>query len=187
MTTCPFCSAPVEGQDKTCPVCHAVLAETRFSWLALVRNLDMVIASVCLTAMILVVLAQIILRNFFHSGLSYGDELVRHLVLWVVFLGAGVAARENRHIRIDVMARVFPPQIGRYIDAVVALFSTVIGLLLTFAAFSFVRGEYRDGITLTMFNMPVWFAQAIIPAGYLLITVYLGFAGIVTFIHRGKE
>lgn len=187
MTTCPSCSAPVEENDKTCPMCHAVLAETRFSWMVLVRNLDMAIAAVCLTAMILVVLGQIILRNFFHSGLSFGDELVRHLVLWVVFLGAGVAARENRHIRIDVMARVFSPRVGRYVDAVVTVFSTAIGLVLTYAAFAFVREEYRDGITLTMFNLPVWIAQAIIPAGYLLITVYLAFSGVVSFIHRGKE
>lgn len=187
MTTCPSCSAPVEDKDKVCPVCKAALTDTPFSGFALLKKLDVLFASFFLTVMILVVLCQIILRNFFHGGLSFGDDLVRHLVLWVVFLGAGVAARENRHIRIDVMGRFFSPRVNRIVDAAVALFSTGICLVLSYAAFLFVKEEYGSGFTLSMFNTPVWVLETIIPLGYLLISVHLAFSGIASFMGKEKK
>jgi C4-dicarboxylate transporter DctQ subunit len=160
------------------------LAEAAFSWFTLTRNLDVIMAGFFLTVMILVVLCQIVLRNFFNSGLSFGDDLVRHLVLWVVFLGASVAARENRHIRIDIMARVFPPQISRYIDGLVALFSTAICFTMSWAAFMFVREEFGSGFTMNMFNTPIWVMETIIPAGYFIIAVHLGVSGVLGFMKK---
>lgn len=187
MTTCPSCSSPVEDSDKVCPVCKSALVEPKYSKTSLIRKLDVILASACLTAMILVVLCQIILRNFFHGGLAFGDDLVRHLVLWVVFLGAGIAARENRHIKIDAMAVFFPPHVNRYIEAVVAVFSTGICLVMSYAAFKFVQEEFGSGFTMNMFNMPVWVLQTIIPAGYLIISVHLALSGISSFLKTGKD
>jgi len=186
VTTCPSCSSPVEDSDQVCPVCKSALVEPKNSKTSLFRKLDVILASVCLTAMILIVLCQIILRNFFHGGLSFGDDLVRHLVLWVVFLGAGIAARENRHIKIDVLAVYFPARVNRYIDALVAFFSTGVCLVLSYAAFKFVQEEFGSGFTMNMFNMPVWVMQTIIPAGYLIITVHLAISGITSFLNKVK-
>ncbi len=185
MTTCPSCSTPVGKDDRICPVCKNSLAEKPVTGFQILKKMDIILAAICLTTMIGVVLAQIILRNFFQSGLAFGDDLVRHLVLWVVFFGAGIAARENRHIRIDVMARFFSPRINRIVDFVVAVFSTAICLILSYGAFIFVREEYTGGITLSMFDMPVWIAQSIIPLGYLIISIHLALSGIAAF--RNKE
>jgi len=43
---------------------------------------------VLLSVMILVAAAQILLRNFFDIGLSWGDQALRILVLWVGLMGA---------------------------------------------------------------------------------------------------
>ena len=42
-----------------------------------------------LTSMVLVATYQVIARNFFDTGLLWGDALVRVLVLWVALVGAG--------------------------------------------------------------------------------------------------
>lgn len=184
MTTCPSCSAHVNDNARICPVCETALVEAPMTWRSILYNLDVFFASVCLTVMVLVVLCQIILRNFFHGGLAFGDDLVRHLVLWVVFLGASVAARENKHIRIDVMARVFSPKVNRYVDAVVALFSSGICFVLSYAAFVFVREEYGSGFTMNLFNLPIWTLETIIPLGYLIITVHLAVSGVLAFLNK---
>jgi len=51
-----------------------------------------------LTCMILLSIAQIILRNFFETSIPHGDVVNRHLVLWICFLGASMAAYRRRHI-----------------------------------------------------------------------------------------
>ena len=47
---------------------------------------------------------QIILRDFFNIGLTWGDPLLRTLVLWVGMLGAMIASRTENHISIDCLA-----------------------------------------------------------------------------------
>jgi len=58
--------------------------------------------------MILIAFLQIVLRNFFNTGLSGGDPLLRNLVLWIGFIGATLATREGKHINIDVVSRWLP-------------------------------------------------------------------------------
>ena len=48
---------------------------------------------------------QIILRAF-SIGILWGDIFLRHLVLWVGFIGASLATREEKHINIDVLSRL---------------------------------------------------------------------------------
>ena len=50
-----------------------------------------------LGVMILLAFLQIVLRNVFSSGISWGDPLVRYLVLWVGFIGASLATKESKH------------------------------------------------------------------------------------------
>ena len=59
---------------------------------AIHRVEDFVLA-LLLSAMILLASAQIFLRNLFDSSLSWGDPMLRILVLWVGLLGALAASR----------------------------------------------------------------------------------------------
>ena len=56
-----------------------------------------------LSLMIVLAFLQIVLRNFFETGLSWGDVLVRYLVLWVAFIGAALATKEGRHINMEIL------------------------------------------------------------------------------------
>ena len=60
---------------------------------------------VMLSVMILLAFLQIVLRNAFSTGISWGDPIVRYLVLWVAFIGASLATKEEKHITIEVLSR----------------------------------------------------------------------------------
>ena len=55
-----------------------------------------------MVALVLFSLYQIVLRNFFFTGIIWGDNLLRHLVLWIGFLGACRATAEGKHIQIEL-------------------------------------------------------------------------------------
>ena len=61
-----------------------------------------------LIALVLLGCMQIVLRNFFHSGVLWADPMMRHLVLWLGCLGAALATTRVRHINIDVFSRLVP-------------------------------------------------------------------------------
>lgn len=145
---------------------------------ALIAGLDAVLAAVCLSAMIILVLVQIVLRNVFQTGIEGTDVLVRHLVLWVVFLGAGMAAREGLHIHIDVLPRFLPVRFRPVAEGLVLLFSLGVLAVLCFAGVRFVTMEYEGGMKLPGLDVPVWPAETIIPLGYALIAVHLAVRGL---------
>jgi TRAP-type C4-dicarboxylate transport system permease small subunit len=122
-----------------------------------------------LSLMILLAFSQIILRNFFATGLSWGDSVVRYLVLWVGFIGATLATKENRHITIDVFSHWFSKRGNNYLDAVSYFCSMAICGLLTYAAVKFILFEIQMGST-TFFGLPLWLPELIIPVTFGLMT-----------------
>ena len=52
--------------------------------------------------LLLVAVAQIILRNVFGAGLLWADPAMRIAVLWIAMVGGMVACREGGHIKINL-------------------------------------------------------------------------------------
>ncbi|WP_077001228.1 TRAP transporter small permease [Variovorax sp. KK3] len=62
----------------------------------------------CLGAMVIMVLGNVILRYGFNSGITVSEELSRFLFVWLVFLGAVTGMRENAHLGVDMLVRKLP-------------------------------------------------------------------------------
>src|SRR5512139_2469052 len=73
--------------------------------------------------MIFIAFLQIVLRNFFSTGLDWGDPLLRNLVLWIGFIGATLATREGKHINIDIISRWLPSMGKNVVTFMTHLFS----------------------------------------------------------------
>lgn len=167
---CRKCRAYLyEGMDA-CPECGVANPDrsTVFDYIA--RAEEILLAS-ALCAMVLLVLVQIILRNFFSIGIMGGAEIVRHLVLWVAFLGAGLAAREGKHIKLELARHILPVRLRRIFEMITCLFSVVVCVILVFASVNFVWVDYQGGGTIAFFNTPVWILQVIIPIGYTVVAL----------------
>jgi len=131
---------------------------------------------------------QILFRNLISVGIVWIDPLVRHLVLWIALLGASIATRENRHISIDLLSgRVSPSHYSR-VQGAVQLFSAVVCFLLIHPAVRFVQNDYVAGKTLA-FGIPLWLAQAVMPAMMLVMGVRFLLQGSRKFLNspRGKR
>ena len=121
---------------------------------------------VALTAvMVVVAVAQIVLRNLLSVTLLWADPLVRMLVLWTAFLGALVAVREDRHIRIDAALRLLSAPHRRYVDVVVNLCCAAVCGLLAVIAVDFVHEEYLYGMRGAL-EMPNWVLQLVFPVAF---------------------
>ena len=123
-----------------------------------------------LTLMIGLAALQILLRNFFGSGMVWGDMLVRVLVLWIGLVGAMVAARQNKHISIDLVARYLPKRFNLPVKALVELFVAIVCALTAFYCFIFVRAEFYDGGP-AFGQVPVWVCEAIMPVAFAVMAL----------------
>jgi TRAP-type C4-dicarboxylate transport system permease small subunit len=139
-----------------------------------ISRVEQVFITILLTMMILMAFFQIVLRNFFDTGISWGDSLVRYLVVWVGFIGAAIATKEGKHINIDVVSRWLATPERNYIGLISHFFSAVICGLLTLAAIKFIRFEAQMGGT-AFFKLPVWVPEIIIPVTFGIMTLRFAF------------
>jgi TRAP-type C4-dicarboxylate transport system permease small subunit len=111
--------------------------------------------------------AQVIFRNFLSVGFVWGDDLLRHGVLWISFLGAARATLERKHIRIDLLPRVLPVRLRFLADFMCCLISFVVCLLLLWASWNFVQGERLAG-DIAFASIPYWWLVLIFPISFAL-------------------
>lgn len=131
-----------------------------------------------LSVMILLSFGQIVLRNFAHTGVVWGDALLRYLVLWLGLLGAMVATREDNHITIDLIPYFLSGRAKAIVRVFADAFTAAVCVLLTHASITFVRSEMEMGTT-AFAKVPTWIAEAILPIALLVITLhYLVFLAI---------
>ncbi|MEE9122273.1 MAG: TRAP transporter small permease [Syntrophobacteria bacterium] len=127
--------------------------------------------------------AQIILRNFFSFGLVWGDDLLRHGVLWISFLGAARATLEKKHIRIDLLSRVLPARLMFIADFMCCFISFLICLALFWASWNFVQDEQLTG-GIAFASIPYWWVELIFPISFALMAFRFGFSCISGFIRQ---
>ncbi len=126
---------------------------------------------VFLAIMILFAFLQVILRNVFSTGLLWGDPLVRQMVLWSGFVGAALAASQDRHISIDALTKFLSPRIKAFAAIITNLFAAVVCYFLGKSAWAFLADE-RTTENILFLGIPSWIGLLIIPIGYWLLGVH---------------
>jgi TRAP-type C4-dicarboxylate transport system permease small subunit len=135
--------------------------------------------------MILIAFLQIVLRNFFSTGLDWGDQLLRNLVLWIGFIGATLATKEGKNINIDVVSRWLPSLGKNVVTLIIHLFSFFVCCGLTYAALKFIKNEAQMG-NMTFLNIPAWVPEMILPMTFGLMTFRFGLRAFKNLSEMGK-
>ena len=137
---------------------------------AFVEQIETYILVLITLVMVILSFLQVILRNVFDEGLLWGDIFLRHLVLWVGFIGASLATKDEKHINIDVLTRFARGKGKLIIQGIIYFFSAYICFLLLDASWNFVLEEIEYK-TMLFGDIPSWYFQIIIPVGFGLMVL----------------
>ena len=96
---------------------------------------------ICYTLLVAFVLFSILSRNFLHLPSHRIFESAPGLVLWLALLGASLALRQQRHIRLELVLRYCSTRLRRRVARLVNLFGAVVMGALLITSFEFVRNE----------------------------------------------
>lgn len=140
---------------------------------AVLASLEKSIIIIVLTVMLGFASTQVILRNFFHTGIFWADIFIRHLVLFLLFFGASLSTREKRHIQMDISSKIVPKKIRPYVNFFINAFCAVVNYYLFVAALQFMNDEKLSGSVLFA-GLQGWYFIAVMPVGFALITFRFG-------------
>ena len=131
---------------------------------------------VLITGLITMIIAgttQVILRNFFNTGLEWGDMLARSLVLWVGFVGASLATRRSKHINIEIASKfIRNPKLSKIRERIVNIIALFISTTLAVESIIFTHAEIQNDMT-DFLMIPTWVVFIIVPVSLVLISIRL--------------
>jgi tripartite ATP-independent transporter DctM subunit len=146
---------------------HAAVAEAILAALDRVTGL---LAVLCLSGIVLDVLAGVISRYVFRSSFSWTQEVGQWLYIYLIFLGVTLAHRSGSHIAFQAFDTLLPKrvQLARlFVVDVVVAYTTI---FLLFDGIELV--QLIGGVSAVM-NWPNWIKFAVIPTTAATGLVYL--------------
>ncbi len=129
-----------------------------------------VLLVVILIAMVGVTFSQVILRNFFDSGIDWAEVASRNAVLWIAFLGAMLATRARQHLNIDAVTRLLPHRARNALRVFLDAFAAAVCVVLAKASLTFVMDERAMAAELFL-GLQTWMVQTIIPFGFAMMAL----------------
>jgi TRAP-type C4-dicarboxylate transport system permease small subunit len=138
------------------------------------------IMALMLAVMVGLVFGNVVLRYVFNSGIVAAEEIARLMFVWLVFLGATVALRHQRHLGLEILQSRLPVKVRRAC-AVIA------HLMMLYALWLFVQGSWMQLLigmetfsTVLRFPMAFYAAAGFFPAIAMALTVLANLWRIVT-------
>jgi len=153
--------------DKTAVITELEVPVENNGAPGLLRDAENVLLSLVLAAMVILPIAEVILR-YFYIGIEAVSSLVQHLTLAVASLGAAIAAREDQLLKFAAVQFVEgrPRQIAKLVSNA---FSAGICALFCISSIQFVQFE-REAGTILAYGIPTWVFELVQPLGFALIT-----------------
>jgi C4-dicarboxylate transporter DctQ subunit len=111
---------------------------------------------------------QVTARYAFNYPLSWPEELIRYLIILVVYIGASIAVRKKSHISVDIINTFFPnsEKLLKYLSAILGI---AFSLLIIILGIRFVQSLIISGQIAITLKVPIFIVYAILPVGGVLL------------------
>ncbi len=126
------------------------------------------LAITVLALMSILPLIEIVGRQWLEGGIPGSIPIVQHLMLWITFLGAALAARSDRLLALST-ATFLPERWQRRVGLFTSALAVAVTGTLFVASLQLVQidREWGDEVA---WGVPVWVVSTVMPLGYALIT-----------------
>jgi len=124
-------------------------------------------AATALVLLMLVVLVDVIGRNFFNSPLASGTELTELLLASLAFLSFPLLAYRQRDITVDLLDLMAGERLRRYQVALAGLVGATVFGLLAWQLVVFARRAARSGEATAQLKVPLqyaWWSMSVLAA-----------------------
>jgi len=132
----------------------------------LFRDLEEWLMAGTFAFMVLTTFAQVVSRYCLHRSISFTEELVRYLLIWVTMLGIAAAAKRRSHIGLRVLT-LWRPCLARWTLLLGSLCACAFFAVLMIYGADMVWRLHRVQTTEAL-GWPMWWAGMSVPLGAAL-------------------
>jgi TRAP-type C4-dicarboxylate transport system permease small subunit len=123
--------------------------------------------------MVLLVFMNVVCRYILNFSIIWAEEISQYLMVWVAFLGAGLALREGRHVAIEILQDHLPSTARKMTRHFVAMLVILFMAMLTLLGFQFAYFAWDQETP--VLNISLGIPYLAVPIGALLLLIHLFF------------
>ena len=116
------------------------------------------------------VFTNVVSRYLFAHSLNWSEEIARYLMIWITYLGAGLAMRNGQHVAIEFGQAALPKALHPWIRGLVAATILVFLGVITVAGIQFTEFAWRQRTP--VMQWPMGAVYLAIPIGSLLFALH---------------
>jgi TRAP-type C4-dicarboxylate transport system permease small subunit len=142
------------------------------SWYGRVLDALVAIACLLLLGLTFVIGADVLLRNIGAGGIAPANELSEDALYLITLLAAPGLLRQGRHIRVDIVLRLLPPQAGWAIEWVSDAIGLVCCLYFVWYGAKAALDSFMSGsLSIKTLILPEWWLLAPMPVAFALLAL----------------
>jgi len=130
-----------------------------------------VLITIFLSAMVIIVLLQVFYRFVLNNALPWPEEISRYLMIWITFLGSGIACKYGEHIGVNFIRNKIQKKYQFIIQ------STINCCILIFLAFCIWKGlilfKYTSNQLSPASRISMAWAYASVPIGCAIMFIHI--------------
>ena len=135
-----------------------------------------------LAAMSVIVFLNVVMRYVTDASIPWSEEVSRHMMIWLTFLGGGLVLRSGGHIAIDNLQDALSTKNARILRGIVFLLMTFFfGLLFYFGCIYASRTMVQ---TTAATEIPFGYVYSAMPVGLAFMLVHLFLIARNWILHR---
>jgi TRAP-type transport system small permease protein len=123
-----------------------------------------------LGTMALIIFANVALRYLTNQSIEWAEEVARHMMIWVTFLGAGLVLRYGGHVAIDNLQNALPKRLAMVMRLFVAL--TLLGFFGFMVWYGVLYMERTQFQTTAATQIPFSYIYAAMPVGGVFLIIH---------------
>jgi C4-dicarboxylate transporter DctM subunit len=162
----------VSGEDRSAAPGPVQPIPAGAGWRRWLRDVENLLVSLALAALVLLPLVEIVLRKVFQTGISGATAFQQHLTLLIGLLGGALAARERRLLALSTLVDFLKGQGQVFARVFSGAFAAGISMFLCVAAAQLVQTEREAGKILA-YGIPLWTIQLVMPLSFGVIALRL--------------
>jgi TRAP-type transport system small permease protein len=129
-------------------------------------------AALILLAMVVVVTADIVLRNSTGGGFAWANEVSEYALYLMTLLTAPWLLRRGQHVRLDVILTLVPPRVAWLMETAGDALGFCVSVVLVRYGLAMTADSARLGaITIKNLVFPEWWLLAPLPATFALLAI----------------
>ncbi len=135
--------------------------------ISILANLDIAVASVILTVLIVLTFLGVVWRYIFNNPFTWLEEVQTSCMVWIVFAAAGAAFRSGNHVAIEMIVDLMPAKMQKVMEWLISIVVVVVIGYLFKQSIGFIQVFIKSGRATSMLKIPYTVVYGIAIVSYI--------------------